>query len=472
MNKVLKATVALCCMVMTISFIACSQVDNPSIPSAGSAVITVNVSALYEELDIIDEITHELSLDDTNINGTVFIYDANGQLVKQLSGETRQLVPLTINAKSIPNGTYTIVAIQHLAHKASSPWQVVNPDQLSTVRVEQSDAYSPEAQNALGIVYETVTVKGGNIEAEVTPRAAGSVIDFRADGITESKGIDSLAMYVKPLTAGLYLNTELSEADRGYSNDDSKYLRFFITNTDETPLYRRYFCLNKSKNKVFILTANYPKGQFEVTRYTPDLSSEKAQLIYYDFNDWNMNWQYCGPKEGFDKWMAEKQQAPLLLKPCTDWGCSLADVINHVNAAYYWYANDTNGNLYQWDNYWLEELWIGVKLWAYYCFETQDGQNLQKVIFENYVDDLPIELFTNNLESQGYVFLSVEDIDGGIVYTYQSTDQKTMLEAYGYKDGWEIIYYPTPPAGARSNVPYINPKHNKPGILWRTQVRQ
>lgn len=178
MNNNLKTAATLCCMVMTMAFTACVNEDNPATPNSGSAVITVNVSALYEELDIIDEITHELSLDDTYINGDVLIYDANGELVRRLMGEPRQLAPLTINANNIPNGTYTIVALQHLANKTNSPWQVVDPDQLSTVRIEQSDAFSPESQNALGIVSGTITVSGCDIEASVTPRAAGSVIYY------------------------------------------------------------------------------------------------------------------------------------------------------------------------------------------------------------------------------------------------------------------------------------------------------
>lgn len=442
--------------IVALTFSACSEEDNPSNdPLNGNAVITVNTQALYNELNAIDDITKGLTLDSCFIESSVLIYDANGNLVKQLSGETHQLEPMTFEAGDIPNGTYTLLAIQRLNFHGYELWKIVDIDQLATVRIDYGSASYPVPQNALGITSETVVVAGKAIEVTLTPKAAGSILDFRADGLRKSDNIAMFRMYAKPKTTGLYLNPALSDSERSYCNNDSTYLNIFQASTEKAVsglLHQRYFTLNSGNDNVFLLYRFDSEGKARnVTTYNPKLIPGRETLIYYDFNDWNLNWQFCDFAEEFDKWMKEKNEAQLILDPCMEWGCSLDDVLHHMSTYKGWYSNQTKGELRLYNNkYWEEIFQIGVNHYVYYGFETQEGQNLESVRYIIRVENLPFELLTNSMVSQGYVYQRMVENEGSVGYYYQTADKKTNIfvddnKKTGY---WIVWFYPAQEAAA------------------------
>lgn len=180
--------------IVALTFNACSEDDNPNpsdIPVGGKNVITVNTEALYKELNAIQEITSEMTEDSSFIEGTVLVYDADGNLVKQYSKEIHQVETITFETEEFPNGTYTLVAIQRLNFHGYEIWKLIDIDQLYTARIEYGNNAYQVIQNALGIASETVTVADKSIEANLTPKAAGSIVSFRADGLYESSNIIS-----------------------------------------------------------------------------------------------------------------------------------------------------------------------------------------------------------------------------------------------------------------------------------------
>lgn len=436
--------------IVALTFNACSDDDdNPSdIPVGGKNVITVNTEALYKELDAIREITSELTEDSSFIEGTVLVYDADGNLVKQYSKEIHRVETISFETEEFPNGTYTLVAIQRLNFHGYEIWRLVDIGQLSTVRIEYgNDAYA-DIQNALGIACETVTVEDKSIEANLTPKAAGSIVGFRADGIYEKSNIKSLVVYGKPLTTGLYLNPALSESERRYSADDSRYLTLFeVAKKDSVShqVYEKFFTMNIGDDNVFMLYKYNNEGNASnVTTYNPKFTIGKETLIYYDFNDWNQNWQFCDYAEAFDGWMKEKEEAIMCIDPCMDWGCSLDNVIQYMTTYRGWYSNLTKGNLKLSNEYWYEYFKIGVNHYVYYMFETQEGQNLQAVFYSIRVKDLPLDLLDNSLIAQGYEYQKAEETETMIWHSFLSTDKKITAYTSIDKDTgyWSIWLYP------------------------------
>ena len=352
--------------IVALTFSACSDDENSTDNQvSGKAVITVNTAALYSELKAEEEIANDLTIDSCFIESTVLIYNASGNLVEQLSEETRQLGTMTFETGDVPNGTYTLVAIQRLNYHGYVLWKLVDTEKLSTVCINYGDVRYPVPQNALGIESKTVTVAGKTIEATLTPKAAGSVIDFIADGLKESDDIASFRMYAKPLISGLYLNPALSASARCYCANDSTYLNLFRISTEGAvpgTLRQRFFTLNSGSDNEFALDCYDSEGKGgNVTIYNPKFTAGRETIIYYDFNDWNLNWQFCDYAEEFDKWMKEKAEAPLVIDPCLDWGCSLDDVNRHMTTYRGWYSNLTKGNLYSYyDKYWGEVFQIGI----------------------------------------------------------------------------------------------------------------
>lgn len=448
------AITAMMTMVLPMCVTSCSTEDNP-LPT-GKATITVNTGALYEELGVTDDVLKAFDrYRSFEIRGTVLIYDENGNLVKEITGSTRQLEPMTIDVSDVLYGTYTLVAVQYPYYTADDdPFTMLNDiDKLSTAHFEYDRTYRIEAQDAVGFCSETVTLDGTPIEATITPKAAGSIIDMRMDGITENKDFDIVELYSHSKVIGFYLDPSLSVEERTFF-DDYDGMLFGVeayNQGDGTNMWcGKGFTLNYGKDIEYELwcgsvdSVSAKTRWYYYTSYYPYLTSGNTSLVYYDFNDWNLNWQYNGPVEEFDDWMAAKLQTPLTLKPYLEWGCSLDDVIAHSNATLGWYYSTTNGQLEPYDGYWDEVLRIGVNLYAFYGFETQDGQNLQYVYYYNGVENVSIDHFTSSLASQGYTFLEVEQFDDYTAYTYLSADGKTMVTAEEYETAWAIWYKPVP----------------------------
>ena len=439
-------------MAMTIAavaFVACSDSDNPVSPDVltGNAVVTVNVKALYEQLDAVDSVIQKMEeYEEAFIVGTVLIYDANGDLIQQLTDSVRQLDPITFDVKDIPSGTYTLVACEYLDWEGYPLWKFTDVEKLSTVRVE-IDTYYPVLINALGVVSETVTVDGSLIETNVTPEAAGSCLKVHFDGIREKDDFSSFVVYECPKVEGIYLNPALSDFERAYAPDNSLFWSVFQAD-DLQPgsnIERTFILSSGGHTQLSVDMFNSEDIPSYITTYDMYMQKGgKVNLIYYDFNDWNMHWQYCGLEDNFADWKKEKDEAPMIFKPCTNWGCSLEEARAHVKATHGWFMNRTNGELEEYEGAWEEEFQTGINHKEYYGFETQDGQNLLYVCYVIKAINLPVELITNSLASQGYVLTETQQYETEDYYGYLSADKSVFVSLYmSYDDKhWTIWFEP------------------------------
>lgn len=447
-------------------FQACSESDNPvNSDETGKAIVTVNVKSLYEKLEAITEINQEMAANEypACIVGTVLIYDANGDLILQLTDSTRQLDPITFEVKNIPNGTYTLVACQYLGYEEVALWELTDVEKLSTVRVDYTDIYYPVITNALGVVSKTVTIDGGTIEANVTPEVAGSNLTLRVDGMREKDDISRLVVYEIPLVFGLYLNPALSDAERAYTPDkDQSWSDLEIDYVDpgSTSTWYRTFVLSTGDPTKFFLAKFNEEGDstYVDTFYMNMLKGGTVNLLYYDFNDWNMYWKYAGSEKDFAAWKKEKEETPMIFNPCTNWGCSLEEARAHVKATHGWFNNETNGELDDFEGAWEEVFKTGANHKEYYGFETQDGQNLQYVCYQIKTVNLPVDLITNSLKVQGYELQEEPKHEEDYwFYYFLSADRSIGVEFCAYDDDiWEIWFMP--------NVDGTNASKRAPGL--------
>ena len=87
--------------------------------------------------------------------------------------------------------------------------------------------------------------------------------------------------------------------------------------------------------------------------------------------------------------------------PLLQWGCSIADVEQHMQQKEWW--ADGNDKLEYWeDPYQCWHKWYFVDkaeliLTEQYLFETKDGQNLRYVVSMCWNDTVPAEKFVNTL---------------------------------------------------------------------------
>lgn len=149
--------------------------------------------------------------------------------------------------------------------------------------------------------------------------------------------------------------------------------------------------------------------------------------------------------------------------PLLQWGCSIADVEQHMQQKEWW--TDGNDKLEYWeDPYQCWHRWYFVDkaelmLTEQYLFETKDGQNLRYVVSICWNDTVPGEKFVNTLIHQGFHYSGERvGFDSDIFMRFLSADSKTealfaqfATEGEGQKI---VIYRPVESSQPITEFPY------------------
>ncbi len=133
------------------------------------------------------------------------------------------------------------------------------------------------------------------------------------------------------------------------------------------------------------------------------------------------------------------------LEPLLNWGCSIAEVEQHIHAKNWW--ADGNDKLEFWEEpfqSWHKYYYVSDTFTEQYLFETQDGQNLRYVYIacaDNTVSGNP---FVDLLQRQGFLDTGKTVQFYGETYEqYFSADGKTEALLGVDDDGyWWVIYKP------------------------------
>jgi hypothetical protein len=138
---------------------------------------------------------------------------------------------------------------------------------------------------------------------------------------------------------------------------------------------------------------------------------------------------------------------PFALDPLLQWGCSIADVEQHMQSKDWW-ADGNNGLEYWGDPFesWHKWYWVDSTdmLTEQYLFETEEGQNLRYVVCICWNTTVPVEKALKLLSRQGFHATGDSVLFDGENYFDQhlSADGQTEALTLADNDGWYITYRP------------------------------
>lgn len=457
MQKSIMKLAALLCSAMTVVMLTSCDDDKdktPVKPTNGKAVITINPAAMYEELDLVEHMPHWLEKLMT-IRDSVLIYDQAGDLVAKLGVESNTLQPLTIETDDLPNGTYTLVGWQTSHASNGQAYFISGEEKLSTVNLYTTFGGISYVW-AVGSAAATVTIDGGSLEADISPKALGSILEIRVDSLTEEDGYKSVVLRGPndQFVVGCRLAPSLTEEDRWIMEREHNWADFggrikLGTTSDK-------FFIMSHGNLFYNLYGEKEDDSKEwIADGSLDLPIGDNGIFYFDMS--RRYWQpsYFGNLDGFAAWKADRDDGILVFDPCVSWGCSIDDVIQHVKTKQWW--ADGNGKLEfdESNGFWVTWYFVANKMRELYLFDSEDGKSLRGLYVICSAPEAPVEMVHHTLLKQHYDYkgkvafpnLPIRDI-------YFSADGKTEVQIILVAGGkWQIYYQPTDPDDFQYIIP-------------------
>ena len=439
-------------VITALAFNACSVSDNPLTPDnpSGRAVITINTAAMYEEVGMAELIEFNLSKA-VSISDTVLIYDQNGHLVTKLGTMTKSFEPLTFTVDDLPNGTYTLIGWQsgnfNNGTTIEKKFVLADEEELSTVKVLQLELVNMAAF-ANGLASTTITVNGNSIEATITPKFIGSIINLKTEKAPKEYGFDEISLYrMDQVTEGLYLDPARSEDERWiiepivdepypfaylYLNE-TEFLHYTLEHGDDMPL----------SLVTWKPVGDYFEAEEIVAQGHHKLLNGSNMTYYFDVDRISYQPPFFGPADQLSAWKADRDAGILVNTPYLKWGSNLAEVEAHKKAKQFWAIG--NNQLEFWEgNGWHYWYYVAPGLTEQYIFETEDGQNLLAASCVCHNDNLPVDILHKSLLLQGYTYLGKLHYPDTDSYDdlFLSADGKTEVSVY-HNDygGWIMDYY-------------------------------
>lgn len=405
-------------------------------PVIKDSVLTIDSVALYSELNITEEVKTQLNSGAGVIVDSIYVYEASGNLVSLIGVQSTGLEPVSMNIQGLENGNYTIVTFQYFKNKdGQTVWYTADAERLSNLSIRHANAVL-DCFLALGVEKKDITVQNGSFETTVTPKAAGSIVDFQLEG------------YVKEPNDHYYLPSIWLYGDICYSGicpgktGDGYWVVTpeqpeIIGNLEEGQSHRKYFTLmNGEERTLSIRLAS--DGYINKVYYqdTISLSPGCNRVCYYNFNPDTFYYSYFGTPEGADAFKKSQSGCNSVYFPPLQWGVSKTDVEKYVSER----TNETvlNGQLTVNDNGSTLKYSLIPGLTELYYFNNADATNLARVTF-SYEGGLSMKKVKSSMEIQGYKYLG-SIVDGVLVtFYYLSPDGQSEFTIAPNSD---IIYVP------------------------------
>lgn len=160
-----------------------------------------------------------------------------------------------------------------------------------------------------------------------------------------------------------------------------------------------------------------------------------------------------------DKDTPEPKPEFLNFNPLLQWGCSIADIEQHIKSKDWW--QDGNDKPEYWEDpyqSWHKWYWVdaGNAITEQYFFETEDGRNLRYALSICWNKKVPADKFVNTLYHQGFHPAGeTVEFDGEILERFLSADGETEAlyntDANGYS---QAVYRPVKRSQPVTEFPY------------------
>ena len=339
-----KKLVAFACFaVFMCSVTSCSIDDNPVSP-IGSASITLNTQALYEEIGYYEGAVSNLASGYFFIESTLLVYDEAGQLVGKYVENANDLQPISFNMSNLPNGYYTVVAVEHGRQQNCSFWELADEENLFTVQIRRSDehTYWPFS---LGVASQQITVRSGEVVADLTPKAAGCLFEVKINRTPSFN--NHLKVWGDKMPTGLYLNPQLDEGEQLAYNENDTWGTICLIDPSVTKT--AYFTIGRGQQDIQVYKYDTTERKWSLLWWgqNANLVKEPHAMFCYDSYPQLMYKAFIGSREQYPAWAEAHNTKGLKLEPIMDYGKNVEDLDQIVTNSF-WYCGPQNPTLILW----------------------------------------------------------------------------------------------------------------------------
>lgn len=448
---------ALVALVM-LAFTACSN-DEIEISTTGKVEVTVPTTHLYDNFSISSYQNFLGNNDSYHIEVRLFIYDQEGNLVKEESQTSPTFTDLKFPINNLKEGNYKVVALQTMvdandqleADDLSEFWTLVNKTKLSDFRVD-TKIHQIYWYGALGMGYGSLEVKNAECKLTMNIEPVGSLLDFDYENMASTSYVES-AFFFHKAPDGVNVNSLFSHGDRlyyenyngsntwspvgvfykstGLGAEDSKTL--FLIGYGQTRVCFGVADATQYSNSKF---SSYPSGG---VNYTFEWGKRYQAFTAYNSTTENFDY-FLGTADEFTPWYQQYKNSIVtyFAQPTTNWGTTVSNVKSFMNG--YTLGNE-NGQIIETEdgNY---VLWYKGKYKedeTDYYFSSSTGGLYRAYVFVN-KDVISEEDMASYIKSLGYTY--VGKTSNNNAYVFKSVDGKTAVHFGLNNEGdWYVCFF-------------------------------
>lgn len=448
---------ALMALVM-LAFTACSN-DEIEISSIRKVEVTVPTTHLYDNFSISSYQNFLGNNDSYHIEVRLFIYDQEGNLVKEESQTSKTFTDFKFPINNLKEGNYKVVALQTMvdandqlqADDLSEFWTLVNKTKLSDFRVD-TKFHQIYWYGALGMGWGSLAVKNAESKLTLNIQPVGSLLDFNYENMASTSYVES-AFFFHKAPDGVNVNSMFSGEDKLYyqnyngSNTWSPVSAFYESTGLGAEGGKTMFLIGCGQIRVCFGVANatqYSNGKFSSyptggVNYTFEWG--KRYQAFTAYNSANENFDYfLGSADEFTPWYQQYKNSIVTYfgQPTTNWGTTVSNVKSFMNG--YTLGNE-NGQIIE-----REEgkyvLWYKGKYKedeTDYYFSSSTGGLYRAYVFVK-KDVISEEDMASYIKSLGYTYVGKTSDNNA--YVFKSVDEKTAVHFGLNNEGyWYVCFF-------------------------------
>lgn len=448
---------ALMALVM-LAFTACSN-EEIEISSMGKVEVTVPTTHLYDNFSISSYQNFLGNNDSYHIEVRLFIYDQEGNLVKEESQTSQTFTDLKFPINNLKEGNYKVVALQTMvdandqleADDLSEFWTLVNKTKLPDFRVD-TKSHQIYWWGVLGMGTGSLAVKVGESKLNLNIQPVGSLLDFNYENMVSTSYVES-AFFFHKAPDGVNVNSMFSGGDKLYyqnyngSNTWSPVSAFYESTGLGAEGGKTMFLIGCGQIRVCFGVANatqYSNGKFSSyptggVNYTFEWGKRYQAFTAYNSTTENFDY-FLGTADEFTPWYQKYKNSIVtyFAQPTTNWGTTVSNVKSFMNG--YTLGNEKGQIIEREEGKYV--LWYKGKYKedeTDYYFSSSTGGLYRAYVFVK-KDVISEEDMASYIKSLGYTYVGKTSDNNA--YVFKSVDEKTAVHFGLNNEGyWYVCFF-------------------------------
>ncbi len=420
-------------------------------PQNKNSVFVIDNVAMYTELNIKDDILVQFNLGSGVIVDSVLIYDESGKLYTQSGVESSMLSTVSLNLSELKNGNYTVVTYQFFKSKDDQPiWFTTDKGDIASLSIQHINTAIDDIY-ALGVATDVIEVQNGFCEAQIEPKAAGSIIAFQlddycnspSDGIPNDYHLPTIWLYGSSSCLGLYPGRD--DTSRWMIQPDSSEI---IGSMEEGQSQKKFFTLINGNAITISVRYNAESLFYIFFQGIINLSPGSNLVCFYDFTPTSFYQGFCGTYEEFSVFKTQQENEDCGLYPCLQWGASKDEVDHYVKSRLHKPTGGGDNKVIGNKSYIEYKTLPGLS--EAYAF---DSAGLSSVAYLYEGGNIWSEVISS-MKKQGYSYLgpSLDPYYTTVYHYYLSPDMQTEFVIYSRLDfswipkgysSWIALFFPS-----------------------------